>query len=408
MILLVLRTAFLFQLLIGAAELLYEFVVENIEKLILLLMLSTFGWVCDYQTLGQFQRVGRLKVFLLAAVALLAVRIGRTWHWSLGLFYLYGMAYTLHIGLPPSSFQEVLLITAAFFLIPEIYKQISARVFENIILATSLLHCVVGTLNMFGVYFPKVTTPNFVNRPLGLLGQETVLGPYLVFALVIAAHRAIEEKRLRPAYLSIAAFNLAIIIATKSAMTAVSLAAAVFVFLVYYKRFAWLIAGLISSGCLIFVLKKESPDLLSFSGRLTPWQDAWGMIKLKPWLGYGTGSWSYSAVKLAEYRFHMNLTSDDRPWKQLHQEILQGLFEMGAIGVGLVSIALWNVLRNSVACVRGADKPQLIYVAGFAVFAADSLGSFPLHLVPHGPIWMYCAYRILKGPTTASFSQARA
>lgn len=364
---------------------------KKAEQGIILALLSTWGWIGDYQKLGQWQRVGRLKTFLFASAAVVALRVGKEWHWSLGAFYLFAMGFSLHLGMPQSSYQEILIMTATLLLIPYIAKRVSTRVFENIVLATAAVHCAFGVPNMFGIYFPKLNVLPFGgNRPVGLLGQETILGPYLVFAVCLLIPRLFEGKKWRYLYGSLLALNVVMILLTKSAMTYLSLSAAGVAYAGYYEGLIGFSVATAMSAIAAIVVTGNVPDIGAFSGRLVPWADAITLIKKQPYLGYGPGSWSYAAKQIAELRFQAKLTTDPRPWTQLHNEPLQGIFEFGSIGMAFVAMFLAKLARS-------IKQAPVAYVAGFMAFAVNSLGSFPLHIVPHGPLMMYCAYQILKG-----------
>jgi len=362
----------------------------KLKSLILISLLSLFGWCWDYRP-GEFQRVGRLKIFLLSGFAYAAVHVSRSWHWSAALLYLYIGGVFLHYGMPAHGALEVFTLTTTLFLIPEIYKRVSKTLFENIILGTSLLHCVVGGVNLFGI-FPlfKITRLEVESVPIGFLAQPTVLGPYLCFAMAISLHRFIETRK--PLYGCIAVLNLIIAIATQSTMSFLSLSAVAFFFLLYYRQFLALIGCAILGGLAVLALNQYFADLnfSSFSGRTEPWRDAYYMWKQSPVFGYGIGSWSQSAVQIAKIRGYSGI------WYQVHNEYLQVLFELGAAGMTLVSIFFLKILTRCHVVYLFRNRNLYPYVAGILLFCVNSMGNHPLHLVPHGPLFAYCLYAVLK------------
>lgn len=360
-------------------------------------MLSLWGWIWDVSHVvdgacmpnsGNCQRGGRVKVFLFTAAILASLRVSRVWHWSVGVFYFYMIAMWIQKGAPNYGFEDVVMVTAALFLIPEIAKHVSNVMFINIIIATSLLHCVVAVLNLFSIFpFLAVTVPLYaVGRiPIGLLGQETLLAPYLAFAFAVCIHQAIESKRLeRYIALGIALFNLVIIIKCESVMGFVSLGAGILVLQLFYRGAYETCASVVVLAAGAFVSFKHGG--LGFSGRLTPWLDAWEMIKLEPWTGYGAGSWSQVAQEIAMQR-------QSGTWRQLHSDWLQLVFEYGFIGLFLVTVLGLRVIgRVSVLCCL-KDREMIPFIAGLAVFSANALGNFPLRIVPHSLLFAYCLYQ---------------
>lgn len=365
----------------------------KIEKLALMFMLLSWGWVWDFfNHSGQFMRTGRVKVVLLTSVILLTVKIYREWNWSVALFYLYAGGLFVYLGMPSSGILEMVLITASLIIIPQISIKISRDFFEWSIMITAIIHCVFGALNTQGIY-PILPRNNVYYQDvgymvMGLLGQHTLLAPYLVFAFSIALNRYLETMAKGFAYLAV--LFLATVILCNSTMGYVSLAAALGVFSFFYlgnkKTIALMVIGLFT-GIVAIYLK---PELGAFSGRLEPWRDAWTLIQQRPLVGWGTGSWSVISENIAKMRGYKN------PWTQLHHDYLQGILEFGVIGMSLIMITIFTAVSRAVRA-KGwmMNNTAIPYIAGFATFSVNAMGNFTMHITPLGQLGLFCAYIML-------------
>lgn len=375
-------------------------------ELILLTMLAFWSLVWDYQHIGEYQRVGRIKFFLLACAGVAALKFGKLWHWSIGLLYFYLIATFLHLNFPLGGVFSVFIITGTLFIVPEIWDRLSLEAFEDTVLWAALIHCVVGAMNMQGIYpFIPITQPPQVNLPIGLLGQPTLLGPFLVFAFAIAMGRALNATapRLWPEmafswsrnptrmdYLFMALPFLIFALLTKSSMTAGSLAAVLVLLALFHGG---LLASLTVTGGLLaagLLACRYDPNFAWHSGRTEPWRDAWQLSKLSPWIGHGIGSWESVGRGIAAVR------KEGHPWTYVHSEPIQWLFEMGRIGCALLLVPIVLACGRIRRLYISRDLSKLTYVTGFAVFGVNALANFDLHITPHGQIFALCLFGLLK------------
>lgn len=395
--------------------------VERLPKIAILFMLLTWGWVWDFfHLVGSYQRIGRVKAFLFGVAAVASYRIGQTWHWSIGLFYAYiglhfaffkahlffGMGSVVvkaseksqRIAIPDFGMVELVLITGTLFLIPEIYKRVSLRSFENTVLFAGAINAVFGILNHFGIHpFMKVSNPAYIDpslqgKPVGLIGQHTLLSPFLVFTAAIALHRLIgsTSKRGSLVYFYIMASSLCVAFLTESMMGFLSLGAATVVFILFYLGYRLAVitslVGLISGAIAVYL----HPSLGDFSGRLGIWAEAIGLIKQRMLFGYGTGSWSVIAKHISDIKVI------DGVWTQLHSDPLQAQFDWGMVGMGLIGIFLLKILGRAHFALLFKRRELVPYISGAAIFGVNSLGNFTLHITPLGQITAFCLYVILK------------
>lgn len=379
------------------------------EGWILFALLLFWSLVWDYNHYGSYQRAGRVKLMLLAAGALAAIRFARTWHWTVGAFYLYLIANWLHFGFSPwvlpingkpfvfttDGFEEVAAITATLFLVPILAARVQRWQVEATVLAAAAIHSVLGILNLQGIYpGPKITQAFQENLPIGLLGQHTLLGPFLAFAFGIALVRAIEGKaRARAGFAGLALLFLGVALLTKSSMTLGALFAAGLVVSIFYLGALVSILPVVAFVFLLLTANEHDANILWHSGRLEPWKDALslhGISAARAWFGFGIGSWEPISVLIKEVRGYQF------PWTYLHSEPLQILFELGRVGAGLLAAAFVTLLARIHVLYLFQDRENLTWILGLTVFGVNALANFPLHLVPHGPLFALSAYMIFS------------
>lgn len=337
---------------------------------------------------GSYQREGRVSALLFSFISLVSLRISRDWHWSVGAFFCYLGFWYVWNKYPVYSTFDFILIGACFFVIPEIYRNISLRTFENLFLLTCSVHAVVGLLNIFNIHALPITNPVYqqgfmMGRPHGLLGQETLLAPYLAWGAALLFHRFLQKEGRYN--LTIGLFFLTVCMATKSTMGALSVVGAISLLIAQYGGVYGVLAmvpiGVIGG----FIGKYFHPEIFDLSGRAFPWGNAWRLFLENPWFGYGLGSWKVIAVKLAEINGH------EGAWLQVHSDLIQGLFEIGLVGMFFVFVFLFRTLWGSLL-----DKSLTPYTLGVVILGINALGNFPIHVVPHGPLFVLCLYVILQ------------
>jgi O-antigen ligase len=377
------------------------------DQAILFLMLILWATAWDFiDQYGSFQRTGRNKVFLIAAVWIAAIHVGKRWHWSVGLFYAYVGTLFFQQAMPVHSTAEFTFLTVALFLIPEAAKRITDRWFENAILLSGGVNAALGALNVFGFHpFISITNFQYIDRPhpVGLLGNETLLAPYLAFTVMVAAERFIRGAfAWRAVCAPLILLCVCVIFQCWSTMGFVSLGAGGLVIFAAHLGMAPAAAFAILA-CGAFVLaqvfnKNTNANLFDSSGRMDVWKEAFQIYLQKPLLGIGTGSWFLVAEALDAQKRELAqeackcVVPKGRIWHQLHNEFLQGLFEFGLVGMSLLGV----YLTKAAHCALKALQGKAVYAAGAAVFGANALGNFTIHVVPHGPLLAYCLFKLCE------------
>ena len=106
----------------------------------------------------------------------------------------------------------------------------------------------------------------------------------------------------------------------------------------------------------------------NLSGRIEVWKTVGDTWRKKPLLGHGLGY----------MRFMRLVDKTKTTWSHAHNEYLQGLLELGLIGVGLVLWCLWDYFRVYFSMVKSNEAVCLASM--MTGFLANSMFNFPMHL----------------------------
>ncbi len=110
---------------------------------------------------------------------------------------------------------------------------------------------------------------------------------------------------------------------------------------------------------------------LSFSGRVAIWAATIAMIGSRPWFGYGYGAdWREAAGAFAYL-----LEGKKGEFSSAHNGILQISFEIGIIGMGLLSAHMVTFVRRAIRWVRSQRGSQAAYLplAFFTIILVSNL-----------------------------------
>ncbi len=158
-------------------------------------------------------------------------------------------------------------------------------------------------------------------------------------------------------------------------------------------------------------------DLMNANGRYAVWQQTLRLSKIHPIVGFGMGSFKdiYPAfqdekIRRANRIDDSKLTQESRDFMQkaawireangiflsTHNEFLQLYFECGIIGVILVLLMFFSYSWRSLYLPRTGAVFALHAIV--ASFMANSIGNFPLHLIPQAliPLWAYVAVTTIR------------
>lgn len=153
--------------------------------------------------------------------------------------------------------------------------------------------------------------------------------------------------------------------------TAVAAFALCFMFLMWFKnKWAfWGLVGAFTAGAVCYVVFLDYPTG-QFMKRLKIWWYGINLMKAHPWFGHGLGGWA-----------KMNINSIQQngvpeQWVWAHNEYLQFLFEMGAVG----TVFLYSFLKNFIKNIDLAISSQRVMVAASIVLGMLCVFHFPFHI----------------------------
>ncbi len=196
-------------------------------------------------------------------------------------------------------------------------------------------------------------------RLKGITGSANALGPMMAIGAILSPvmFRLSQHRAWRWFYLLMAAAFIAALTLSKSRSSMSGLVAAfVVTFAVTRRQTIWaiLIASLLASLSLVVVTQPKAAnavlgsvtklvsrsgdvaELTSFTGRSDIWHASWGLIKAKPWIGYGLGS-----IRVELPRAYADMWGNT--YSTAHNFVLESLISVGLVGTSLLLLAtLWT------------------------------------------------------------------
>jgi len=155
-------------------------------------------------------------------------------------------------------------------------------------------------------------------------------------------------------------------------------------------------------------IRSFQPSVLIQGTRLRILTVSGWLVARKPVLGHGLGSFPivFPAAQARYFFDHPDtrLAPTDSITDHAHNEYLQILVEMGAVGLGLALCALFLFLREGFQRLRALDDPALrmrrtCAFFGLLAILLHGLVDFPFHIVPIATVFIFCA-ALFYGPVT--------
>jgi len=226
----------------------------------------------------------------------------------------------------------------------------------------------------------------WMTKPLigGFIGQPTVVSPFIAMLIPLAI------------YLRRYFWSLCMVLAVCLTHSKVAIGAMI-VSLVLYL----LISKRISSkiiGVLLIVglatgagyLHKQNPDrnwiewvhMHESSGRIETWVDIWedftSPIEGKRFCvtGFGPGAFAYT------YSIRK-----DTQWWQAHCEPLEGMYNFGFVGIGILLMSIWWMIKNILPALLRRSELIWAFTSSLICIFICSLGSFPLQGIIAPTMW---------------------
>lgn len=255
-------------------------------------------------------------------------------------------------------------------------------IYELIVWSGSIV-CVYAYIQMLGMDFIFTYAQGVDHHtPTSFMGQQTLFGAYIASTSAVAllkrkwVHYVVQ---IIPALFTISSFTIG------------SCVVALFIFFASIDFWKTLKAS-VALFCLVLLAWIFFPHLDIFfpNGRPRIWMATIDAALLKPWIGYGGGSFQYIFPK----QFQPADMKDFGFFIQAHNEYVQCFFEFGIIGViGMIAL-LVSILKASVYALFN-DKSILPSVAFIISMLFNSIGNFPLQLSPHNIVFAICLVILL-------------
>ena len=270
---------------------------------------------------------------------------------------------------------------------------ISAAAWHSIgagFLAGALVNAAIAMAQFTGIAQPfRYATEGGRGNYSALIGNSGMCGLVLAFASVLILPKVIETRGSRRVAWVVALFGLAGGIAINRSVTAaIVILVGIIVFatrLRQVQRFRWVafaaVALLIASVAMRLAIQdvRSLDDLLSY--RFGPWAAAVEMVRERPLLGMGPGTYA------AEYAPH--LVAAETRWStdfgyahlaasyaQAHNDYLQALAEVGIAGACLIFVAAGITIAVGWRAAEHVEEAALVGLLAGA--AAAALMWFPM------------------------------
>ena len=225
-----------------------------------------------------------------------------------------------------------------------------------------------------------------MTKPLlgGFIGQPTVVAPFIAMLIPIALY-------LRRYFWS--ACMVVAVCLTHSKVAIGAMCVSVFVYLIVSRRISFRIIGvLLLTGVLIgaIFLKKTHPErnwvewayTHESSGRSLAWKAIWedftSTIDGKNYCvtGFGPGAFKYT-----------HSVRHNNSWWQAHNDPLEALYNFGFVGIGLLLMALWQMVKNIYPALLRRDELIWSFSSSLICMFICSLGTFPLQGIITPTMW---------------------
>lgn len=284
------------------------------------------------------------------------------------LFCAYGLSFWSYQDMPTYGIIHVITPIVLFFTALWLVENMREVWVELAICNFGLFQAVVGLLQVCGMHFfyrPKESWMQ--NTPLAFLGQQTLLGPYLIASLAPCLW---GRKWIYSTPITIC------ILFTKSSMTYGALC-------VLYTMWFWHFFGLRTTikivvlgllGVLGFYLYEPTNDIFYENHRLEVWAHAVDAWKENIIFGGGPAFWQgiWQPQKVG------TVLGGLVPLR-IHNEYLELLCQYGLVGLAILLGLLRELWKNF-----KPSWPCALIVA----LMANAIGNFPFHLIPTSLLFM--------------------
>lgn len=336
----------------------------------------------DWKAIVNPARTGQYRALFVVAAPLLVNPLRKKIGLPAALFLAYALFMWAMRGMSEHGAWQVAGTTAALFLSLWLAK---LKDLPAILTWAATIQAALGLYQYFGGNPFGITDPHWLHKPLGLMGQETILGAFLAACL----SPALFTKR----YVC-AAIIAACAIATSSTMTVLSVGAVAFFWLwrirpqlIKYALFLSVAGFLypIFRARILYSQPWPEMDFFSLNLRDELWALGWSAHEARPVFGLGAGGWKDLYVIWKGVRV-----------TYLHSEYLEFLVEHGRVGLSLILLAIGQFFFS----LRKTWHHGLVLAV-----LVNCFGNFTLHIPAIGTLFLTAwVLSVQQSRTVVSFS----
>ena len=313
---------------------------------------------------------GKIRYLLISLTPVLFFFFKKHVHWSLAFYasLIFGNWVFRHYLLLE---QFSLILTFSVLAFAYYVAKFPKEKVGKYLVYVGLFGAVIGIMQHFEIHAFFIPKEKWAKHlATGLMGHNTVLGPFLVACLA----PALWQKR----YITAAILFLACLF-TKSSMTYAALGAVCFMFgwKMYGFKPVFKVATALTLLAICGYFSEYFPELFSLSGRQAIWPHAIGLFLDNPVWGGGSGAWlNYSQTKLG--------LVGGLWWPQIHSDWLEVLVAYGLVGTLPLLFAIGQFIYK-----LKPDWPHAVCVA----LLVNAMANFPFQIASIALIftvsWMY-------------------
>ncbi len=248
-----------------------------------------------------------------------------------------------------------------------IYSIIQALGLDNFFRAT----------NNMGIVASVNTDPRlaFTHRIVACVGIPTKLAVWIAMCIPFLFY---VRRNLRWSGFILVGILLAL---TQSATAIIVSICTVMFYLMFksFKKFLILFMIILFIGGFTF-FKVNTGEYFKLTGRIGVHKEAWEIVKQRPLLGMGLGSFEM----LIGLNPAVVSKLKNESWKELHDEYGQIWFTTGLIGLGLFLWFIISIFLKAISIIfRKKDTEVLILTSSLIAFLLVCFTLFPMRLAPH-------------------------
>ena len=219
---------------------------------------------------------------------------------------------------------------------------------------------------------------HFTHRIVGTIGNPSIFSTWIAIVLPFSLYL----KRWR-GYIAFLLGVIAIALAYSSTSIIAAFIGILFYFFMQYPKIITimiLVGIILFSACAIFFpikakIENKLKDFFDTTGRLEVYKETWKILRQRPLLGMGLGSFEY----LIGINPNIVKKLNDENWREMHNEYGQIWFTTGLIGLMLFMMFLFSVVWMFF---KNITNESIVLASSLLVLSVIALTLFPFRIAP--------------------------